>query len=122
MKAEADHAEDIGTGTVKRDGGGSERRKQKNSARQLTIKQGKRLRDPQELMNRYMASAIRPKNVTSFYQSSLDAEHDRQLLPDAYSAHDVDEPTANQYGLLATAKANWKKSRKRINTQTPVGV
>jgi hypothetical protein len=87
----------------------------------LHISQGRRQRDPNDMLNWYAASAYRPQNVTSYWQKALDAEHDRYELPDSYQEYE-DNPTTNQYGLVSTAVKNYSQSRRRLSDYVAVGV
>ena len=98
-----------------------ERVQRTKRARNLSIKQGRRLRDKQDLMVWYAASAYRPEEVRSRWQRALDVEHDRYELPDVYKDY-KDEPTASQYGLVDTAVRNFVKSRRRLSSVINVGV
>jgi hypothetical protein len=87
----------------------------------LMIKQGKRLRNPNNMLATYAASQIKPDNVKSEWQKALDMEHKRHQIPDIYKDY-KETPIASQMGLAQTAMRNYKSSRNRLRDITPVGV
>lgn len=120
----AEKIEDLGSynGSVQKETPKGEVGARKRGARLLSIQQGKRQRQKTDFLNWYAASYYRPKNVQSYWQKALDAEHDRYNIPDSYADYSTDTGVTNQYGLVETAQRNYMKSRARLSGLLQVGV
>lgn len=118
----ANQKDEVGTGQVNRNHGHPRSQKTHRASLGLMIKQGKRLRDPNQLLNRYAAAVPARSAVTKYYSKALADEHKREQVPDIYKDYNKRNVTAVQMGLVQTAHRNYQKSRQRMRDNRYSGV
>lgn len=91
------------------------------AAEMMAIKQGFRRRHPARLLSNYASQLFNGPNPRTKHEDAIRRSEDLTQVPEYYKRAG-DDRVANQLGLVEVADKNYKKSRKRIEISTPVGV
>jgi len=84
------------------------------------IKQGKRRRHPDTVLNQFQTIVKQTSNASSAWEKALMHEQQRILIPPEYKAKD-EGMVANQVGVVTTALDNYVKSKAKFERVSPVG-
>ena len=88
--------------------------------RKFAIRQGLRIRHPDDVLNRYDAVYVSPHQAESVYGSNLLEEDERVVVPK--KAHDFSLVGTNQLGLIQTAKKNVESHEKKLENMFVAGI
>lgn len=95
-------------------------RNARTANRMFQIRQGKRRRHPDRLLNQYQTIKEETTNANSAWEKALLHEQKRIEVPTEYKAKDSGM-VANQLGLVTTALNNYMKSKYKLERVAPVG-
>lgn len=88
--------------------------------RQFQIRQGKRRRHPDSVLNQFQTIKTETTNAHSAWEKALLHEQKRIEVPSEYRARDSGM-VANQLGVVTTALDNYMKSKQKLERVAPVG-
>ncbi len=81
----------------------------------LGIRQGKRRRNPANVLNSYKVIADQTTNAQSVWEKSLLEENEKQKLPIEYSTKPDTSLLTNQFGVANTSFNNFTKSKYKLD-------
>ena len=112
----------IQTGTFRRETAHADSKRQSMvaSRRKLGIKQGLRIRHPDDVLHRYDGVYSSSHKAASVYGANLIEEDERTVVPE--NAKKLGDLAAHQLGLVTTAKKNAELHERKLESMFIVGV
>jgi hypothetical protein len=85
-------------------------------------KQGFRRRNPTSVLGRYHGLISTTDNASTIVEAAMEHEHIRSQIPKSYKPSNASMGLSTMYHIQATANANFKQSKRKLENMHLVGV